>query len=971
MQCNRTLRGLFAVAVLSAATVPAGLGQGLVLNPSFEKNWTDPWPFYGPIEDWQITGGGSGVNENGGPFHNTGTPVPDGLRIGFKQGSGTVAQDIFGLTLGRQYWIQFRYDARDGSDLDLAVKFSTINYGGAMDETLDTILKVRPAKLTGSPYYSRTVPFTPDLDSGTLTFQVTGRGDSTALFDAVTIVQRDEGNFPVINPSFEASGTVYAGNPTAGTDWPAISGWAKTGIAGVDDGTGGKADNGAIPEQALVAFISDVGSLSQTLAPVVTGDDYQLSFAYNAQSGTTPHLQVLVDGVVVWEKDVTAVGGTAAYARQTVTFKAAASTAKIEFANTTAGATVLLDEVKVLGKTATTLLPMDMVPAKMALRVGEEGTATITVPSERLAQGPAIVKVQSGRPAVFVLPDADDSGTVTLTFEGTTTSQSFRIKGVRVGNGTVDITDPAGTPFPPDITAVFVADTTFVLNPSFEVDKDSGVGTAPVSGWTTGGANIGMAGAGNPFLSAEDLTIPDRRQVLRIQGGGGTVSQMIKGLKPGQLYGLQFFYNGRYWGYPYELGLQVSFAGVQLADIQNITPATYNGLTDYYFKELRFTPTSDSGLLEFKTVVTSGDATLFLDGVSIVPRMADEIAVKNSSFEASIMGANWPGYFQPERAAGWVPTGGYGVNGYSPETFFIEPFFDNGINSDQDSVYFNQNAGAIRQTVEGLTPGQEYTLVFDYNFRDGRGVGSTAAPNTGQVEVTVDGVVLFTSDDLPPVDTISPWPGFYHTKPFYQAFVPFTPWTETAEVILAHVGVTGDETLLLDNVHIVPGTRTPPVITQELADQTVQAGAKATFSLVVSGSPVLAYRWYRDGVRLADGNGVSGAATPTLTIASAKTTDGGTYSVIATDGLGVVGSVATLTVEAPPAEVPLSVRLSAGKVLIAWPTTATGFRLQYAPALPAAAGDWQDEPGAAVQNGPNWEMQISPTATQRFYRLVQ
>jgi hypothetical protein len=87
--------------------------------------------------------------------------------------------------------IQFRCDARNGSDLDLAVRFSTINQGGAMDEELDLMTKVRPAVATQLPYYSRSVPFTPDLDSGTLTFRVTARGDSTVLLDAVTIVQRE------------------------------------------------------------------------------------------------------------------------------------------------------------------------------------------------------------------------------------------------------------------------------------------------------------------------------------------------------------------------------------------------------------------------------------------------------------------------------------------------------------------------------------------------------------------------------------------------------------------------------------------------------------------------------------------------------------------------------------------------------------------------------------------------------------
>jgi len=611
-----------------------------------------------------------------------------------------------------------------------------------------------------------------------------------------------------------------------------------------------------------------------------------------------------------------------------------------------------------------------MTPAKTGVRLGEEVTGTITVPSERLAQGPAVVRLRSEDTNVFVLPDADPAGILNLTFQGATASQSFRIKGAGVGNADVVITDFAGVPAPADITTVYVAGTTFVLNPSFELDKDSGVGTAPVACWTTSGANIGMAASGNAFLAIDDLTTPDRRQVLRIQGGGGTVSQTITGLKPGQLYGLQFFYNGRTAGYPYELGLQVSFAGQPLANLQSIMPAAQNGLLDYYFEELRFTPAAASGLLEFKTVVTAGDATLFLDGVSIVPRWADEIAIRNSSFEASAMGANWPGYVQPERLGGWLPTGGYGVNGYSPKTFFVEPFLDNGINSDQDNAFFVQNAGTLRQTVPGLTAGQPYTLVFDYNFRDGRAQNATVDPTPGQLELTLDGAVVLTTEDLPPVDTISPWPGFLHTKPFYQAFVPFTASAETAEVLFAHIGVTADETLLLDNVRILPGTRTPPTITTELVAQTIQAGATATFNVTASGNN-LAYRWLQDGVPLVDGGSVSGASTATLTLSNAQPTHNGTYTVLVTDGVGVVGSAAALTVEAPVANVTVTVGLAAGKVVIAWPTSATGYRLQRAPALPALPADWTDEPTPAVQNGANWEVQVDPTGAQRFYRLIQ
>jgi len=970
---------MYGAALLVAVSALPALGQGLVRNPSFESNLNDEsdplspgapmgWPYYSPIDEW--TSGGGGVNDltydAGGPFHNAGTPVPDGRRIGFKQGGGDVSQDITGLVPGKRYWLQFRYDARSGSDLDLAVRFSTVNQGGAMDDELDVILKPKPAITTHSPYYSRTVPFTPDLDTGTLTFRVTARGDSTILLDGVTIVQRDEGNFPVMNPSFEASGVIYDGQPTAGTDWPGISGWAKTGVAGVDDGTGGVANNGTIPDQGLVGFMTGEASLTQTLEPLIKDDNYEVRFAYNAKSGTTPHLQLKVGGAVLWKQDVTAVGGTAAYRTATATFKATGDTAELSFVSTKADTSVLLDDVKVIGRTGSRLPPMEMSPAKVLVRGTDEADVTLTIPSERLSQGPALIKLRSANTAVFVLPGADADGILNLTFQGNTASQTFKVRGVTVGNAAVDIADSAGLLLPSDITTVYVAGTTFVLNPSFELDKDSGVATATVSGWTTSGGNIGMAAAGNPFLAVDDLTIPDRAKVLRVQSGG-TVSQIIKGLQPGKSYGLQFFYNGRTSGYPYEMALAVSFAGQPLATYPSIMPAAQNGFTDYYFEELRFTPTAAEGLLEFKVTVTSGDATLFLDAVSIVPRLAGEIAIKNSSFEGTAMGANWPGYLQPDRVAGWAADGGgRGVNAYSPKTFFVEPFLDNGINSDQDNAYFAQGAGSIRQTVSGLAAGQTYTLVLDYNCRDGRGQNSTANPNLGQMQVSVDGAEVLTTEEFPPVDTLSPWPGFRHTKPFYQAFIPVIAAADTAEIQIAHVGVVGDETLLVDNVRLLPGNRTQPTLTKELVDQAAKAGDTVTFNVAASGNN-LTYRWYQDGVLLSDGGPVSGATTATLKLTGVNAVHAGTYTGIVTDGVGVVGSAAALTVEATQS-VSLSIaRTANGNVRLSWPTAATGFRLQSAT---AATGAYADDPSPAVIEGDSNVVTIATEGVAKFYRLT-
>ena len=87
----------WAMARSARAQAPPG---NRFANPSFESNLntnSEPlspgapmgWPYYSPIDNWTVVGGGSGVNDlvydAGGPFHNAGTPVPDGRRIGFKQ----------------------------------------------------------------------------------------------------------------------------------------------------------------------------------------------------------------------------------------------------------------------------------------------------------------------------------------------------------------------------------------------------------------------------------------------------------------------------------------------------------------------------------------------------------------------------------------------------------------------------------------------------------------------------------------------------------------------------------------------------------------------------------------------------------------------------------------------------------------------------------------------------------------------
>ena len=126
---------LTLLSLLFAALLPAAAAT-FVANPSFELNYNASAPGYSTINNWT---GGSGVNQSTGPFHNSGTPIPDGIRVGFQQGAGTMSQVISGLTVGKRYWIQMHYDARAccGGVIDISVRWNGVE--------LEKILR-RPAE---------------------------------------------------------------------------------------------------------------------------------------------------------------------------------------------------------------------------------------------------------------------------------------------------------------------------------------------------------------------------------------------------------------------------------------------------------------------------------------------------------------------------------------------------------------------------------------------------------------------------------------------------------------------------------------------------------------------------------------------------------------------------------------------------------------------------------------------------------
>ena len=97
-----------------------------------------------------------------------------------------------------------------------------------------------------------------------------------------------------------------------------------------------------------------------------------------------------------------------------------------------------------------------------------------------------------------------------------------------------------------------------------------------------------------------------------------------------------------------------------------------------------------------------------------------------------------------------------------------------------------------------------------------------------------------------------------------------------------------------------PRISTPPQA------QGVVAGGTATFGVIASGTPPLAYQWRKDGVPIA------GATASSLTLVGVAAVDQGAYSVMITNALGSVTSPAASLTLGSSRLTNLSVRTSAG-----------------------------------------------------------
>ncbi len=103
----------------------------------------------------------------------------------------------------------------------------------------------------------------------------------------------------------------------------------------------------------------------------------------------------------------------------------------------------------------------------------------------------------------------------------------------------------------------------------------------------------------------------------------------------------------------------------------------------------------------------------------------------------------------------------------------------------------------------------------------------------------------------------------------------------------------------LDDISVV--AILPPAFISQPTNLTILAGSTATFSTTVSGTSPLAFQWYKNGTNLANGTGISGTTTATLTLTGVTGNSAGDYSLVVTNVYGsATSSVVTLAVLVPP-----------------------------------------------------------------------
>jgi hypothetical protein len=244
--------------------------------------------------------------------------------------------------------------------------------------------------------------------------------------------------------------------------------------------------------------------------------------------------------------------------------------------------------------------------------------------------------------------------------------------------------------------------------------------------------------------------------------------------------------------------------------------------------------------------------------------------IVNHSFESDALPV-WPGYGS---ITGWTAPVQAGINNATG------PFHDNGVIPDGEKVAFLQANESLSQLISGFTVGSTYVVQFFENARN-------CCAGVAQLRVTMGGAEIVPLHNVPPVGGANPY-----REITSQPFLATAPAMELAFVKST---VSGDNTLLLDNVRIVEiPAGTAPTITAHPPSRSVAVGDNTTFTVSATGSLPLTYQWKHNNENL------TGEIGPTLTLENITAAEAGSYTVVVVNTGGeATSNPAVLTVLSP------------------------------------------------------------------------
>jgi hypothetical protein len=404
-----------------------------------------------------------------------------------------------------------------------------------------------------------------------------------------------------------------------------------------------------------------------------------------------------------------------------------------------------------------------------------------------------------------------------------------------------------------------------VANPSFENGPiPGGIGYGAIPSW---GGGSGVT-SGGPFWdngATVDSTYVGFKQ------GSGLTGQPTSGYRVGQTYWIQFFANSRNSGDTCDIAVfdAASTAG-GAALVSGINIPIAGGNNPFTFINVPFTAAATSGDLNIlNTPHTGGDATLLIDGFSIIGRTTNDIVIQNPSFEASGTGQSGVGVVAA--VAGWTFSGPGGppiinqTGGAYLGSGEVVP--------DGNNCLVIQNVCAYSQMLHGLTVGKSYRLTLYVNGR--AGVQPTAL-------ITIDGQTAYNA----PVPQLGsqPW-----------QFISYDFVASATDVTLSIGNTTTATTYFVDDVRVYAPTPIVPTIDAQTqpASATRYVGGTVTFTASVSGYPTPQVQWKRDG------SSIPNATNATLALSNLQLVDAGSYALYATNSAGATNTAAAVLTVLP------------------------------------------------------------------------